>query len=456
MVSRTLPRLPLVAACLAILLGAAALPSVAHGATIVVNTTLDGVENGGDCSLREAVVTANTNLTGTGLGCGGDTAGADTIVLGAGQTYVLTLHGIDDLWNSAEMKGDLDINSQVTIRSDGAALATIDGDSQPTVDFTNKDRVLQVLPAAGAVTLERLRIQDGFERSGEGGGGIRSDSALTVVDSEVVDNSVALSSPADSTWGGGIYAETGSLTVTGSTIAGNKVDDSGNESADGGGVMAYSATLNMTNSTVSGNSATENTGTNDDAHGGGIYVFQGPTTLTNVTVTTNSATGGDGAGNGIYVFAAAVSIRGSIVAGNTSPSTTADCFGTVGSTGFNVVGICTVTGGSNDLTGANPNLGVLSNYGGLTRTHVLNPGSPAINRGGTCPPTDQRGFFRVPVAPCDSGSLELNAPATLPATPATPGASATGKRAAALKKCKKKKSKKARRKCRNKAAKLPA
>jgi CSLREA domain-containing protein len=429
-----------------------ALPGGAQAATITVNTTADGVENGGDCSLREAVLSANTNSSA--LGCAGDTAGADTIVLRAGQTYTLTMHGIDDLWNSASMKGDLDINSQVTIRSDGAPLATIDGDSQPTLDFTDRDRVLQVLPAAGGVTLERIRVQDGFERSGQGGGGIRSDSQLNVIDSEVVDNAVALSSPADSTWGGGLYAETGSLTVTGSTIAGNRVDDSGNESADGGGVMAYSATLVMTNTTVSGNSTTEDVGaTNFDAHGGGIYTFQGATTLTNVTVTANTATGRGGAGDGagIFVFSGPLTIRGAIVAGNTATGG-GDCSGTVGSMGSNVVGTCTLTGGTNDLTGAAANLGVLANYGGQTRTHTLNPGSPAINRGGTCPATDQRGFFRAPVAPCDAGAVELNAPATLPQPPP---AGSTGQRAAALKKCKKKKSKKARKKCRAKAALLP-
>src|SRR5205085_3011026 len=65
-----------------------------------------------------------------------------------------------------------------------------------------------------------------------------------------------------------------------------------------------------------------------------------------------------------------------------------------------------------------PNLGLLLDNGGPTKTQVPNPGSPAINRGGSCPATDQRGFLRGPVAPCDSGAVEVGA---LPAGPPAPG-----------------------------------
>src|SRR5262249_7194019 len=73
----------------------------------------------------------------------------------------------------------------------------------------------------------------------------------------------------------------------------------------------------------------------------------------------------------------------------------------------------------NDLVGAHgspivPNVGTLVDNGGPTRTIALNPGSPAINRGGTCPDTDQRGFFRPPAAPCDAGAFEVGAPSSLP------------------------------------------
>jgi hypothetical protein len=65
----------------------------------------------------------------------------------------------------------------------------------------------------------------------------------------------------------------------------------------------------------------------------------------------------------------------------------------------------------------NPNLGTLVDNGGPTRTQAPNPGSPAIDRGGTCPETDQRGFFRAPAAPCDAGAVEVGATVTPPVVP---------------------------------------
>jgi hypothetical protein len=444
--------------------------SDARAATIVVGPT-DDAQNGGfddtGCTLRDAVQAANTNspLPITNDCPTADGAGHDTIVLQGGATYEFSLFGVDD----ANQLGDLDINSEVTIQSTGPGLATIDAATNPTVDITNKDRVIQVLPTSGGVTLRRLRIFDGLEHRGGGGGGIRSEAPLTLVDSEVVGNAVAQSNGADSTpFGGGIYGESGLVTLVNTTVAENVVDDIGEESAPGGGVMVYNADLAATNSTISGNTAVENVGANLDAQGGGIYTLFGDVSLTNATVTDNDATGraGAGDGGGIYNYGGSVSISGSIVAGNAATDSHADCYGGVTSTGGNLLQSpgpafgCPISG-PNDITGVPANLGILANYGGPTRTHILNPASQAINRGGSCPATDQRGFFRFNVPPCDAGAFEAGASATPPPVPVTPAPTpaatptATGQRAAALAKCKKKKSKNAKRKCRRKAAKLP-
>src|SRR5262249_31787950 len=144
-----------------------------------------------------------------------------------------------------------------------------------------------------------------------------------------------------------------------------------------------------------------------------------PTTLTNVTITNNSATGPGAITGGLQQVAG--TITGSLVAGNTDPGGNApDCYGGPTSGGGNLIGdigaieTCSFTG-PNDLVGAHgspivPNVGTLVDNGGPTRTIALNPGSPAINRGGTCPDTDQRGFFRPPAAPCDAGAFEVGAP----------------------------------------------
>jgi hypothetical protein len=221
---------------------------------------------------------------------------------------------------------------------------------------------------------------------------------------------------------------------------------------------------------------------------GGIFGANGPApgnnkttvNLTNVTITNNQATAVGTAANGAVggVQLAQGTTTGSVIAANTDSDTATsfdDCGIGNASGGGNLIGRPASTGacayaGPNDLTGTsaiplNPNLGNLLPNGGLTRTHAPNPGSPAINRGGTCPATDQIGLFRYIAAPCDAGSVEIGATATPPpAPPAAPPAAPqptvappgpTGQRAAALAKCKKKKTKKKRRKCRAAANKLP-
>ena len=57
-----------------------------------------------------------------------------------------------------------------------------------------------------------------------------------------------------------------------------------------------------------------------------------------------------------------------------------------------------------DITGVSPNLSELGDYGGFGNTHLLLPGSPAIDAGSTtsAPATDQRGFQRPLDADVDS------------------------------------------------------
>jgi CSLREA domain-containing protein len=457
----------------------AAMPGGAGAATITVNETIDGIENGGTCSLREAVQTANTNLTGLGLGCNGDTAGADVILLQGGVTYKLTSHAVPE---DANASGDLDISGGggTTIRSLGPGLATIDADSTifPGIADNTRGRAIDILNGAGGVTLEGIRVTNGAVTDSSGGGGIRTRAPLTLTDSEVRNSNVALFGGTTNFGAGGILVQDpGGLTLNRSTVAGNLVKAAtgiNGDSARGGGIGYFSNSnpLNATNSTISGNTVDANANTGNTTYAGGLYwVGFGQTmNLTNVTISNNSAIGGTAAvvsAGGMLIFEAngAVSnatLKGTIVAGNIAP-TNVDC-GQVNpdddwiSAGDNVLGEfsgCGHTGGSNDLFFANPNLGPLSNYGGLTETQILNPGSPAINHGGTCPETDQRGFFRAPVAPCDTGAFELNAPASLPPAPPSAPAGPTGQRAAALKKCKKKKTAKARKKCKRKARLLP-
>ncbi|WP_161626117.1 choice-of-anchor Q domain-containing protein [Hugenholtzia roseola] len=63
---------------------------------------------------------------------------------------------------------------------------------------------------------------------------------------------------------------------------------------------------------------------------------------------------------------------------------------------------------SASVTIANPLLGTLGNNGGFAPTIPILAGSPAINAGAGCTPTDQRGVARVGV--CDIGAFEFDTP----------------------------------------------
>jgi hypothetical protein len=464
--------------------GALLLPAGAGAATIVVPQTDDAPNAGFDdegCTLRDAVRAANNNVDeSASLGCKGDSAGADTIVLQSGKTYSLSWHGVDD----TNAKGDLDVTGPLTIRSSGPGLAVINGASNTLPGQPEgADRALHVLASAGDVTLEGIRVEGGFVNHSAaafgGGGGIRAESLLTLRRSEVVNNRVVGGSYI---LGGGIWAHgpTARLRIFESTIAENSLLKLGNN-ALGGGIAAYpnATELTIENSTIAANKAE---GTFAEAGGifGGDYLNSALATLTNVTVAGNSA---DDIG-GIWLRG---TLTSSLVAGNTVANPDAnlpDCVGSTSLTsgGGNLIGEvhesgwCAFTGPGDafgtEASPINANLGTLVNNGGPTRTRVPNTGSPAINRGGPCATTDQRGFFRFAGGTCDAGAVEIGASltppppppaaqATIAAPPPAAAPSPTGRRAAALARCGKLKkatrqqTRKARNRCRANARKLP-
>lgn len=454
----------------------------ASAATIEVSVTGDAPNGSVDdvgCTLRDAIQAANTN-TSAANGCAGDNAGADTIVLQSGKTYILHTHGIDD----TNASGDLDIAGPVTIHSSGPGLARIDAVSNTSPGTpVGADRAIHVLGSAGDVTLEGIRVEGGLVQATStttlgGGGGILTESLLTLRGTEVVGNRVEGPVVA----GGGVWATgpTARLRILASTIAENVIVGAGIQ-ATGAGVAAYPQVTELTieNSTITGNQGT------GLARAGGIfggdYLSSPASTLVNVTVAGNSA---ENMG-GIWLRG---SITGSLIAGNTVTETegSPDCFesGTIVSGGGNLIGnvgsgnACSAEGPGNifgtPASPINPNLGTLVDNGGPTRTRIPNSGSLAIDRGGPCPATDQRGLFRAAAAPCDSGAVEVGASATPPAPPTSPPSpppalqalppvpsTTTGERAAALARCgklkkaTKKQTRRARRKCRVKASKLP-
>lgn len=138
---------------------AVAFAAPASAATLTVTTTSDDATAGdGSCSLREAIIAANT--PGTPGDCGSADALSNTIVLGP-QTYSLTIKptGGDDATT-----GDLNVNATappLTIMGAGIGKTTVSGASLG-------DRLLSI--AAGAnVTVEDLTISGGHAPDGARG-----------------------------------------------------------------------------------------------------------------------------------------------------------------------------------------------------------------------------------------------------------------------------------------------
>jgi CSLREA domain-containing protein len=425
--------------------------------TLVVTTTIDGVDNNpgdgvcetapsnGTCTLRAAIQEANV------------LEGMDTIQLPAG-TYGLSLPAIEP-----DMAGgDLDITSPLTL--------TGTGPSSTIIDANGIDRVLQI-QARGNVVIIGVTLQHGVTTNGDGagihigrghvelhdsvvtnnqnlspyyqsngGGGINNFGRLELFNTTVSNNysssrgggivnaerlrmvNSTLSGNTASMYGGGLYNvgtiatlrnttvrennaalegggimnhyETPTLEIIKSTIVGNTANK-------GGGLINY-ANATLTNVTVSGNTA--------DSYGGGIYNASGqintPFLLANTTVANNEAL--YGAGGVLFSTTGPAVIQNSILAGNhVADGPSVDCSGTVISQGYNLIqqpADCTING---DLTGVltevDPLLGPLQANDGATDTHALLPQSPAIDAGnpsgcldaaGLLLETDQRGVKR--------------------------------------------------------------
>ena len=336
-------------------------PAAAHGASWSVNDPVDtpvGQSCPGitDCSLREAVTSANAN------------PGADGILVAAG-TYPLT-------------NGELTVSQDLEVSRVGAGAATISGgDASRIFDVSGAGTDLSlrfmtltdgrvagpgpsyggaIRGAAGTtITIGSTSVSssdvvaDGDAR----GGAIYTDGTLTIgkalsgippapstINSSITGNSATATTAGGSVYGGGVATGAGALAVTtGTSISNNDATAAGTSStARGGGVFAGSG-ASFTEATLAG---TDVSGGN--ANGGGVSVTGGTGTFTrstvsgNTAVTTGSTTGG---GGGIGVPAegsGGVSLSFSTIAGNTVSAT--------GASGSATGGGIAVLGASASLT----------------------------------------------------------------------------------------------------------
>jgi CSLREA domain-containing protein len=405
--------------------------------SFVVTTTDDhddGVCDGGDCTLREAINAANA------------AAGADTITFKSGVKGTITLQsGL----------GPLTVTDSVTITGPGARKLAVSGN--------NAIRVFTF--SSGTNSVSGLNIINGrivgAANSDVSGGGVSNafGTTLSFSDCEFSGNFVqgGDSAVANGNGGdgfGGAIDNGGVLTLDRCTFSNNSakggvggpgtgstpIGGPGGE-ADGGAISnEISANLTINNSTFSGNLATGGKGGNGPPNGtlgghGGTGVAgvfdEGTTTITGSTFSGNSGTGGGGGtgnnqfnngapGAGVGGLAANnTTLKSTIIAGNFgtgSVNSSKDVDGAVTSGGYNLIGSAdhsTGFGATGDQSGTdaapvNALLGSLQNNGGLTDTMALLTNSPAINASdvSVAPARDQRNYVRSGTP--DKGAFEFN------------------------------------------------
>lgn len=242
------------------------LPARAQNTTtteIIVKGTVDEIADDGNCTLREAILAANTDSPVDRCPAG---SGADVIILPTG-VYPLAIEGtLEDLG----LTGDLDITAPVMIRGTGSG-ATIVGFSDSTYHYW-RDRILQVHSGAGLVTLQNLTLQD--STSFYDGAAIHNSAELHLEDCRLLDNGERYYA----TYRGGALYNAGELWLVRSAVSGNYSIS---------GALYNLGTAYIQGSTVNGNLG-------DDGNWGSAITNHGQMSIQTTLVTGNYGGGGSG------------------------------------------------------------------------------------------------------------------------------------------------------------------
>lgn len=345
----------------------------------------------GDCTLRAAITESN------------QLNGLDVITIAPGVNPVLTVAGVAE---DANDTGDLDVLDDVVIEGGGAS-----------IDAARLDRVFDL--RSGALTIRDLAITGGQPPAGDEpgtldsgtGSGVRSKGTLTLEWVNVVDNTAADSSP-----GGSVASSLSSVHMVeteisdnvGSTVVllrGSTLALSRStiiSSPDGLGIHSTSASgLVITDSTIAGG------GRALFLDGGSTTVVARSTLATTADRLIDVGTAEPTRPNPLYVGG---SILDAPSSGSNSMCSTAE---TVTSSGWNVAAdeSCGLNA-AGDHQGQPGLVLAIADNGGPTRTALLVPGSPAIDRIPPGTPSlcdgapDQRGVARPHGDACDAGAVE--------------------------------------------------
>ena len=274
---------------------------------------------------------------------------------------------------------------------------------------------------------DSLILHNTYSNASATGGGVSNVSGgqLTIIDSEVAENTTGLyGGGVQNDWqstaairgclfrdnsgpsrGGGVNNDK-TMTIEASTFVGNSAGQA-NQGNTGGGAIFNSnhGTISLTNVTLSGNAALRD--------GGGLH-NQGTCTILATTFAGNTASN---QGDAIYQnpsIVAPFTFANTIISAATIGRACANA-GVFVSNGHNIASDATCgLLHATDLASTDPLLGPLGDHGGLTTTHRLRFGSPAIDGGddAACTSQDQRGLVRPAdgdddgVIQCDVGAYE--------------------------------------------------
>jgi CSLREA domain-containing protein len=392
--------------------------ALARAPALIVNSTLDAVDatpgdglcatSGGLCTLRAAVQEANAQ------------SGIHEITLPAG-TYTLTIQPQPGAVGAAGRLRAF-TGANITINGAGASTTIIDANridrafeaneasltvNDVTVRNGSADLGGCFYVRSGSLTLTRSVVtacHAGGFAGGYGGGGVYVFGAPKLSLGILTLNDTTISNNTTTTGGAGLYLDDGAVaSIVRTTI-------SGNTAANGAGIFSLGY-MSITNSTISGNMATSS---------GGAIVAGGSVgsrvVLTNVTIASNASGRGGAVAAGVF---AVHEIKNTIIANNVGAAP-ANCFTDSPSLFFDRGNNLEFPGTSCGFAlasdrRADPRLGALTNNGGLTHTHALLDGSPAVDSGddSTCPGIDQRGATRPSGDHCDMGAFEAASTATM-------------------------------------------
>jgi CSLREA domain-containing protein len=255
-------------------------PAVYAASAINVNTTADENGSGANCSLREAITSANTNFNFGG--CTDAAGGPFTINVPAG-TYSLT---------AGELQVGTSSGANITISGAGSGNTIIH-------QSTANSRIFNLDPSMVgnvAVSISGVTISGGFAQAFGGGailGGGTNDTLL-LTNAVITDNHCS-----GSFSGAGIsWSPAGNATISNTTFSNNTC------ASGGAGAILYTtgdgSALTIISSTFSGNTA----GATGSAGGALLLGGNGgsPTVIINgSTFTNNQATHASGIGGAIYV-----------------------------------------------------------------------------------------------------------------------------------------------------------